>query len=120
MAKVLIHVTTAPDDPTKAALSFLVAKTAIAEGHEVNLFLAGESVRLLDPEFLDSVQGVGPGSLREHYESIVEGGGRFYLSGMSAKARGYDDTLIEGKPAQFAMPDVLVALLIESDKSLTY
>ena len=120
MAKVLIHVTTAPDDPTKAALSFLVAKTAIAEGHEVNLFLAGESVRLLDPEFLDSVQGVGTGSLREHYESIVEGGGRFYLSGMSAKARGYDDTLIEGKPAQFAMPDVLVRLLIESDKSLTY
>ncbi len=120
MAKVLIHVTTAPDDPTKAALSFLVAKTAIAEGHEVNLFLAGESVRLLDPEFLDSVQGVGTGSLREHYESIVEGGGRFYLSGMSAKARGYDDTLIEGKPARFAMPDVLVRLLIESDKSLTY
>ena len=50
MAKLLIHVTTAPDDPTKAALSFLIAKTALAEGHEVNLFLAGEAVRLFDPE----------------------------------------------------------------------
>ena len=120
MAKLLIHVTTAPDDPTKAALSFLIAKTALAEGHEVNLFLAGEGVRLLDSDNLASVQGVGTGSLQEHFEAIVEGGGHFYLSGMSAKARGYDESLLEGKPAQFAMPDVLVNLLVESDKSLTY
>ncbi len=120
MAKLLIHVTTAPEDPTRAALSFLVAKTALAEGHEVNLFLAGESVRLLDPGTLDTLQGIGTGNLKEHYDAIVESGGQFYLSGMSAKARGYDDALIEGKPAQFAMPDVLVRLLTESDKSLTY
>ncbi len=120
MAKLLIHVTTPPEDPTKAALSFLVAKTALAEGHEVNLFLAGESVRLLDPETLNSLQGQGTGNLKEHYDSIVASGGQFYLSGMSAKARGYDESLIDGKPAQFAMPDVLVKLLTESDKSLTY
>ncbi len=120
MAKLLIHVTTPPEDPTKAALSFLVARTALAEGHEVNLFLAGESVRLLDPETLNSLQGQGTGNLKEHYDSIVASGGQFYLSGMSAKARGYDESLIDGKPAQFAMPDVLVKLLTESDKSLTY
>ena len=120
MAKILIHVTSAPEDQTKAALSFLVAKTALAEGHEVNLFLAGESVRLLDTDTLESVQGVGTGNLQEHYDAIVAAGGKFYLSGMSAKARGFDDALIEGKPAEFAMPDVLVKLLVESDKSLTY
>lgn len=120
MAKILVHVTTAPDDPTKAALSFLIAKTALAEGHEVNLFLAGEAVRLFDPQVMDTVQGVGTGSLQEHFEAIVQSGGQFYLSGMSAKARGYDESLLEGKPAQFAMPDVLVKLLVESDKSLTY
>ncbi|MDJ0778717.1 MAG: DsrE family protein [Gammaproteobacteria bacterium] len=120
MAKLLIHVTTAPEDPTKAALSFLVAKTALAEGHEVNLFLAGESVRLLDAETLESLQGLGTGNLKEHYDAIVENGGQFYLSGMSAKARGYDESLIDGKPARFAMPDMLVKLLTESDRSLTY
>ena len=120
MAKLLIHVTTAPDDATKAALSFLVAKTALGEGHDVNLFLAGEAVRLLDSEVMGTVQGVGTGSLQEHFEAIVGSGGQFYLSGMSAKARGYDESLLEGKPAQFAMPDVLVNLLVESDKSLTY
>jgi hypothetical protein len=50
----------------------------------------------------------------------VAAGGKFYLLGMSAKARGFDDALIEGKPAEFAMPDVLEKLLVESDKSLTY
>ncbi len=120
MASILIHVTTGPDNPTNAALSFLVAKTALAEGHTVNLFLAGEAVRLLSTESLEQVKGTGTGSLQEHFRAIVDGGGKFYLSGMSAKARGFDETLLADKPAEFAMPDVLVRLLVESDKSLTY
>ena len=118
--KILIHVTVGPDDRTKSALSFLVAKTALSEGHSVDLFLAGESVRLLDKAILADLEGQGTGRLQEHFDAIVESGGKFYLSGMSAKARGYDDTLLTGKPAQFAMPDVLVKLLVESDRSLTY
>jgi len=120
MAKILIHVTTGPDDPTKAALSFLVAKTALSEGNEVSLFLAGESVRLLSDDTLNSVEGIGTGKLKEHFDAIVSSGGKFYLSGMSAKARGFDDSLLEGRPAEFAMPDVLVRLLLEADRSLTY
>lgn len=120
MAKILIHVTTGPDDKTRAALSFLVAKTALSEGNEVTMFLAGEGVRLLSEDSLNSLEGIGTGKLREHYDAIVAGGGRFYLSGMSAKARGLDESLISDKPAELAMPDVLVRLLVESDRSLTY
>jgi len=120
MANILVHITTGPENHTIAALSFLVAKTAITEGHTVYLFLAGEGVRLISEESLGQVQGQGTGSLQEHYNGIVDGGGKFYISGMSAKARGYDELLIKDKPAEFAMPDVLVRLLVESDKSLTY
>jgi predicted peroxiredoxin len=120
MARILIQVTTGPEDQTKAALSFLVAKTALDEGHEVNLFLAGEGVRLLGKYALDSVIGFGTGKLKEHYKAIVKSGGKFYVSEMSAKAREYDESLIEGKPAEFAMPAVLVRLLVESDRALTY
>jgi len=35
------------ENPTLAALGFLVAKTAIEEGHTVTLFLAGDAVKLL-------------------------------------------------------------------------
>ena len=44
MAKILVHVTVGPENPTRAALAFLVAKSAIEEGHSVSLFLAGDAV----------------------------------------------------------------------------
>jgi len=34
--KFLIHLTCGPGNPTKAALGFLVAKTALTEGHSVS------------------------------------------------------------------------------------
>ena len=47
MAKIRIYATHGPEHPTRAALAFLVAKTAIDEGHTVSLFLAGDVVQLL-------------------------------------------------------------------------
>ncbi|WP_223833991.1 DsrE family protein [Spirosoma profusum] len=118
--KFLIHVTCGPDNPTKAALAFLVAKTATDEGHTVALFLAGDAVTLLKDSELDKVVGLGTGKLRDHYDAIVKAGGKFYLSGMSSKARGLSDAEIAGKPAEFAMPTVLVRLATDSDKMFTY
>lgn len=118
--KFLIHVTTGIDNPTKAALSFLVAKTALQEGHTVNLFLAGDAVLLLKDNNLTTLNGLGTGNLKEHYDAIVAAGGKFYLSGNSSKARGMTEKDIEGKPASFALPNVLVSLAAESDKIITY
>lgn len=118
--KFLIHVTHGPEDPTRAALAFLVAKSALEEGHTVTLFLAGNAVLLLRDADMSKVEGIGTGKLKEHYEAIVKGGGRFYLSGMSAKARGMTESDIQDKPAEFAMPKVLVGLAAESDRMFTY
>ena len=120
MANILVHITSGPEHPTRAALGFLVAKTAIEEGHSVNLFLAGDAVQLLRDAVLDSLSGLGTGKLREHYEAIGAGGGRFYLSGMSTKGRGVGAEDLEGKPAEMAMPNVLVRLAVEADTTLTY
>ncbi len=120
MAKILVHITRGPDDPTTAALGFLVAKTAIDDGHEVALFLAGDAVELLRDSTLDEVEGRGTGKLREHYEAIAGSGARFYLSGMSSKARNLTEDDIAGKPAEFAMPNVLVKLAVEHDRVFTY
>lgn len=117
---ILVHVTCGPADPTRAALGFLIAKTALAEGHTVNLFLAGDAAVLLRDAELNRVEGLGTGKLREHYEAIVSGGGRFYVSGMSAKARGVTEADMQGKRAEFAMPTKLVQLATESDRMFTY
>ena len=56
---ILVHITHGPENPTRAALGFLVARTAVEEGHRVNLFLAGDAVRLLQDSVLNSLTGIG-------------------------------------------------------------
>ena len=119
-AKILVHVTHGPENPTRAALAFLVAKTAVDEGHSVTLFLAGDAVQLIRNDVLDNLAGLGTGKLREHFDGIVKGGGRFYLSGMSSKARGVTQADLQGKPAEFAMPNILLRLSLENDRMFTY
>ncbi len=118
--KFLVHVTCGPSDQTKAALAFLVAQTAADEGHSVSLFLAGDSVALLKDEHLKSVSGLGTGRLEDHFNALTANGVRFYLSGMSSKARDVTDEVIKDKPAEFAMPTTLVRLAAEADRVFTY
>jgi uncharacterized protein len=120
MARFLVHIHTGPENPTKAALGFLVAATALKEGHQVDIFIAGDGTLLLGKDALSNLEGKGTGKLGAHYQALSEGGVRFYVSGMSAKARGMSDDDLKGKPAEFAMPDVLIRLAAAADVVLTY
>ena len=116
MAKILVHVTSGPEQPTRAALAFLVAKAALEGGHEVSVFLAGDGVQLLRDATLDAVKGVGTGSLRESFDAVVAGGATIYASRMSSDAR---EVTIEGK-AEPGTPGLLVELTLEHDRVLSY
>lgn len=116
MARLLINITHGPEHPTRAALGFLVGKAAIDGGHEVSLFLAGDAVQLLREPVLDNLVGLGTGSLRESFDALRAGGARFYVSGMSSKARGFEPN----ETAEAAMPEKLVELALEADRVLTY
>jgi predicted peroxiredoxin len=116
MPKLLINLTHGPEAPTRAALGFLVGRAAVEEGHEVALFLAGDAVQLLRPAVLDTLVGLGTGSLRESYDAIVAGGGTFFVSGNSSKARGFEPN----GAAEPALPARLVELAFQADRVLTY
>ena len=118
--KFLIHIHTGPENPTKAALAFLVALTALKAGHHVDVFLAGDGAVLVGDDALNTIEGKGTGKLGVHYKALADGGVRFYVSGMSAKARGITDKDLAGKPTEFAMPDVLVQIAANADVALTY
>ena len=77
-------------------------------------------MQLIRDAVLDSLTGLGTGSLRESFDAIVGGGRRFYVSGMSSKARGVDEHDLDGKPAELAMPKRLVQLAFEADRTFTY
>ncbi len=116
MAKILVNVTNGPEHPTKAALAFLVARAAQDAGHDVSLFLAGDAVQLLRPPVLDSLVGLGTGSLRESYDALRAGGASWYVSGMSSMTRGFEPDGV----AEPAMPSKLVELSVDADRVLTY
>ncbi len=120
MSRFLVHIHTGPVDPNKATLGCLVALTAARRGHEVALFLAGDGVHLLSPATLALLEGQGTGRLAEHIGGLAEAGARLYVSRLSAGARGYDDSLLDGHPAEFATPDQLVDLADAADTVLCY
>lgn len=120
MSRLLVHIATGPENPTRVALGLLVARTARASGHDVDLFFAGDGVGALRPETLDVGQGIGTGSFREHLDALVAGGASLYASGMSSKARGLTGESLGGLAVTMAPPDVLVELTMAADRVLTY
>lgn len=114
----LIHLATGPENPTRAALALLVARTAADEGHDVSVFVAGDAVQLLRPETATAANGVGTGNFDEHLGALRDAGVAIFASGMSSKARGLDLGQIDGvEPAQ---PQKLVELATAADTTLSY
>ncbi len=119
MSKVLVHLATGPENPSRAALALLIARTASSEGHDVQVFMAADAVQLLRPETASAVHGVGTGSFAEHWDALTENGVSIFVSGMSSKARGVDPALRAGQ-ATMAPPEKLVELALWADTTLTY
>jgi uncharacterized protein len=119
VAKLLVHLATGPENATRAALALLVARTAAEGGHEVQVFLAGDAVQLARPETAAALQGIGTGSLAEHWDAMVGADVPIFLSGMSSKARGVEASVREGQ-VEMAQPQKLVELALWADSTLTY
>lgn len=118
MASMLVHLATGPENPTRAALALLVARTAVDEGHDVSVFLAGDAVQLLRVETAEATTGIGTGSFGQHLDALRGAEVPIFASGMSSKARGLDPGAVEGvEPAQ---PQKLVELVAAADATLSY
>ena len=119
MAKLLVHLATGPENPTRGALALLVARTAAEEGHDVALFLAGDAVQYARPATASTAHGIGTGSFGEHWEALVSAQVPIFLSGMSSNARGLEpEAAAEG--IELAPPAKLVELAAWADSTLTY
>lgn len=119
MAKILIHLATGPENPTRAALALLVARTAAEDGNDVQVFIAGDGVQLARPATAAATHGVGTGSFGEHWEALVERSVPIFLSGMSSKARGIEADTATGA-TRLASPGKLIELAAWADTTLTY
>ena len=117
---VLVHIYSGLESKNKVTLGLLVALTAEKNDHKVTLFLAGDGVQILDCKKAGEIVGQGTGDLYEHLQNLKNSKITIYVSGMSAKSRGYDEKLLDGYTAEFVMPDVLVEESIKADSVLCY
>ena len=118
--KVLVHIYSGLESKNKVTLALLVALTAEKNDHKVTLFLAGDGVHILSCKKAGQIIGQGTGDLHEYLESLKNSKIKIYVSGMSAKSRGYDARLLAGYKAEFVMPDVLIEESIKADSVLCY
>ncbi len=117
---VLVHIYSDLESKNKITLGLLVALTAEKNDHKVTLFLAGDGVQILNCKKAGEIVGQGTGDLYEHLQNLKNSKITIYVSGMSAKSRGYDEKLLDGYTAEFVMPDVLVEESIKADSVLCY
>ena len=117
---VLVHIYSDLESKNKITLGLLVALTAEKNDHKVTLFLAGDGVQILNCKKAGEIVGQGTGDLYEHLQNLKSSKITIYVSGMSAKSRGYDEKLLDGYTAEFVMPDVLVEESIKADSVLCY
>ena len=117
---VLVHIHSGLESKNKITLGLLVALTAEKNDHKVTLFLAGDGVQILNCKKAGEIVGQGTGDLYEHLQNLKNSKITIYVSGMSAKSRGYNEKLLDGYTAEFVMPDVLVEESIKADSVLCY
>ena len=120
MAKLLVHIHSHPELKNNVTMGLLVAVTGLNDGHDVELFLAADGVHLLNCKKEGEIVGQGTGDVKVHLDVLKEGNVKIFVSGMSSKARGYDESLLDGYNAEFAMPDTLIKRSLEADSVLCY
>ena len=120
MSKVLVHIHSDLEFKNKVTLGLAIALAAEKKGHLVTLFLAADGVNILRCKSAGQIVGQGTGDLYEHLENLKNTNVTILVSRMSAEARGYDDKLLDGYKAEFAMPDQLIEESIKSDSVLCY
>lgn len=119
MARLVVNLTHAKDDPDRATVGLVLAGAAAASGQEAVLFLSVEGVRLAVRGYADGIHEEGFAPLRDLIAAFVEAGGRIWVCSPCFKKRGLDEAeLIPG--ATMIGGAKLVEFLSQGGASLSF
>lgn len=69
--KVIVCVSSGTDDRTRATLGMLAAKAAVAQGHEVVIWLQGEAASIANKNVYDKIQGINMPPMKDIVASLI-------------------------------------------------
>ncbi len=115
MTKISVVLKAEPYSDETAYTGLKFAKTALAEGHEVDMFL-------LQGAIFVALKKQDPSHLVNHYKllgEIIDGGGRVLCCGSCTKARGVTKEMLHEEVGIGTMP-MLVEIVTNSERVVNF
>lgn len=91
MAKLVVSITCAKNDPDKATVGMVVANAGVASGQETIAFFSSEGVWLAQQGYADDIREEGFAPLKDLFDSFIENGGTIWLCAPCCKRRGLSE-----------------------------
>lgn len=89
--KVVINLSSGPDDPEAVTLAFIVADSALSSGKQVVMFLTREAVRVAVSGAADGISAPGYKPVVDLFRAVAELGGELHCCKPCARSRGITD-----------------------------
>jgi predicted peroxiredoxin len=120
VATILFNITNGTNNATKATLGFMLARTAVEEGHKVIVFLNADAVSLVRQPVLQNLVGLGTGSLSEHFEVLKKANVSIYVSAIACEIRGVTQEDLDASKCKKVLPKTLFNLSLDADRTFVY
>jgi predicted peroxiredoxin len=91
MAKILVSITHANDNPDKATVGFVVANASVASSQETVVFLSTEAARLAERGYAEQIHEEGFAPLVELMTNFLKAGGTLLVCSPCYKKRRLDE-----------------------------
>jgi len=119
MAKIVISITCAKDNPDKATVAMVVANAALVSGQEAIVFLSTEGVRLAVKGYADDIREEGFAPMKDLLGSFIENSGTVWVCTPCFKKRNLPaDYLVRN--AKLVGGATLVEALSQGAASICY
>jgi predicted peroxiredoxin len=119
MGKLLVNLSTGPDNLAKASVALVVANAGLAGGQETAMFLSVEAVKLVKQGATDGLQSEGFKSVKELVETFLANGGMIWVCPPCAGVHDVTEANMLAGPV-FAGGAKLVEFLSQGAGSVSY
>ncbi len=88
--KVVVNLSSGPEEPGVVTVAFLVADSALSSGKEVVMFLTQDAVRLAVPGEAEKVSEPGYKPVGDLFQAVAEAGGQLFCCRPCSRTRGIE------------------------------